>query len=263
MKIATYPTCADGLSAVDYIIECGYTSADVSADEILDDLDMRACVLDYATERGLSVGFHAPFRGVNIISPDRELRDLSLEKIKRAIDLAAEYGIPVVTFHPGKPTEEDASSELAWKDLFSAVEEIAVYAKEKRVRVGLENMEKRKFEIVCTIEDLNRFAYIAENNEYFGVTLDFVHLSTHGIFEPDLSELKLPVYDVHISQNANGKTHQPLTVEGGTVHLDAIARSLVEYGYDGFVVLEVNGDHKGSLEVMRAAVEKYEKRDDK
>ena len=259
MKITTYPISVDGLSPIDYIIECGYTSATIEVDKMLDDPEERKRVLDYAIERGLPIGVHAPFRGLNIISPDPEIRALSIKKIKRAIDLAAEYGIPTVTFHPGKPTEEDALIELAWEEMFLAVEEIAAHAKEKRVRVGIENMERRKFEIVCTIEDLNRFAYIAEDNEYFGVTLDFVHLSTHGIYEPDLSELKLPIYDVHISQNAGGKTHCPLTVDDGLVHLDAITKSLIDYGYGGFVVLEVKGGHKGSLEVMNAAVEKCKK----
>lgn len=256
MKIAAYPKIEDGRADVDYLIECGYTSIDLAADERLCGKESLVSIIEYAASKGLEVGFHAPFRGLNIISTDAETRLLSVEQIKRSIELAAEHGIPVVTFHPGKPTSEEESVEDAWARLFSVVEDIAAYAKEKRVRVAIENMEKRAFEIVCTLEDLNRFAYIAEDNEYFGVTLDFVHLSTHGIFEPDLSELKLPIYDVHISQNAGGKTHHPLTVEGGTVHLDAVVKSLLDYGYDGFVVLEVNGGRKRSLDVMNSTIEK-------
>ena len=259
MKIAAYPKVEDGLAAVDYLIESGYKSIDLPADERLCGKEVLVSIIEYATSKGLEIGFHAPFRGLNIISTDEVTRLLSVEQIKRSIDLAAEHGIPVVTFHPGKPTSDEESVEDAWARLFSAVEDIAAYAKEKRVRVAIENMEKRAFEIVCTLEDLNRFAYIAADNEYFGVTLDFVHLSTHGIFEPDLSELKLPIYDVHVSQNAGGKTHHPLTVEGGTVHLDAIVRSLLDYGYDGFVVLEVNGGRKRSLDVINATIEKITK----
>ncbi len=259
MKIAAYPKVEDGRAAVDYLIESGYTSIDVLADEKLWSREGRENILEYAASKGLDIGFHAPFRGLNIISTDEATRLLSVEQIKKSIDLAAEYGIPVVTFHPGKPTSEEESVEDAWARLFSAVEDIAAYAKEKRVRASIENMEKRAFEIVCTLEDLNRFAYIAEDNEYFGVTLDYVHLSTHGIFEPDLSELKLPIYDVHISQNAGGKTHHPLTVEGGIVHLDAVVKSLLDYGYDGFVVLEVNGGRKRSLDVINATIERFTK----
>ena len=259
MKIAAYPKVEDGRVSVDYLIECGYTSIDLPADERLCGKEGLVNIIEYAASKGLEIGFHAPFRGLNIISTDEATRSLSMEQIKKSIDLAQEYAIPVVTFHPGKPTSDEESVEDAWARLFSAVEDIAAYAKEKRVRVSIENMEKRAFEMVCTLEDLNRFAYIRENNEYFGVTLDFVHLSTHGIFEPDLSELKLPIYDVHISQNAGGKTHHPLTVEGGTVHLDAVVRSLLDYGYDGFVVLEVNGGRKRSLDVINATIERFTK----
>lgn len=259
MKVATYPKVEDGHASVDYLIECGYTSIDLAADERPCGKEGLVNIIEYAASKGLEIGFHAPFRGLNIISTDEATRLLSMEQIKKSIDLAQEYGIPVVTFHPGKPTSDEESVEDAWARLFSAVEDIAAYAKEKRVRVAIENMEKRAFEIVCTLEDLNRFAYIGENNEYFGVTLDFVHLSTHGIFEPDLSELKLPIYDVHVSQNAGGKTHHPLTVDGGIVHLDAVVRSLLDYGYDGFVVLEVNGGKKRSLDVINATIEKFTK----
>ena len=135
-----------------------------------------------------------------------------------------------------------------------AVGEIAAYAKEKHVRVGLENMERRKFELVYTIEDLNRFAELGKDNPYFGVTLDFAHFSSHGILKPDLSGLKLPIHNVHLSQGLDGKMHVPLTVENGMVDLKSVCQVLKDYDYDSLVVFEVPEDHLNSRRLLEATM---------
>jgi sugar phosphate isomerase/epimerase len=131
------------------------------------------------------------------------------------------------------------------------VEEIAAYAKEQQVYVALENMELRKYELVYTLEDLNRFAYIGKDNPYFGVTLDFAHFSSHGIYEPDLSELKLPVLNIHLSQCIDGIMHKTLAGEGGVVHVPEVCKPLHDYGYTGRIIFEMGNGYEDSLEILR------------
>ena len=112
-------------------------------------------------------------------------------------------------------------------------------------------MELRPYELVFTIDDLNRFAHLTENNPYFGATIDFAHYSSHGIGMPNLDELKLPLYNVHLSQNAaGGKMHHLLVCEEGLVDLVEVCRSLENYGYDKLVVLEVGGILMESKQVI-------------
>jgi len=185
--------------------------------------------------------------------------DLSIEaafaNVKKAIDLAARHGLGVVTFHPGRLTNDEEAPEENWKRMMVVVSEIAQYARERKVCLGLENMELRPYELVYTIEDLNRFASLAENNPYFGVTIDFTHYSSHGIGMPDLSKLKLPLYDVHVSQNVDGLMHCDLTNETGCLDVREVCRILLEYGYDGQVVLEVRGSQLESKEVLERVLD--------
>ena len=68
---------------------------------------------------------------------------------------------------------------------------------------------------------------------------------------PALSELRLPLYDVHLSQIAAGRPHHSLPAEG-VVDLASVCQSLSAYGYDGLVVLEIR-DH---MEESKALPEK-------
>lgn len=208
----------------------------------------------YAISRGLTINIHAPYGENNITSTDMERRASSIANVKASIDLAAKYGLGVVTFHPGRLSEETDDPEEIWADLMEVVSDIAQYAKEKQVYVGMENMELRPYELVFTIDDLNRFAKFGENNPYFGVTIDFAHYVTLGIGLPDLRKLELPLHNVHLSQ-VKDRPHVPLTNTDGRVDVDSICRLLADYGYTGTIVLEHGPPLWESVEMLQTAIE--------
>ena len=228
---------------IDYAVESGFKYMEISARNLPEDPSEKDKIINYAKKKGLEMSIHSPFGKNNIIDTDEENRRKSIAQVKDTIDLAAKHNLISVTFHPGRLSNEDESEEDKWEQLLKTVAEIAEYAKEKRVYIGLENMEKRPFEFVLTIEDLNRFSEIGKDNPYFGVTLDFVHFSSLAITNPDLSKLKLPVHSVHLSQGFDGKMHFPLTVENGMVDLKNVCELLKNYGYASLVVFEVREEH--------------------
>jgi len=214
-------------------------------------------IIAYALSKGLTLNLHAPYGINNISSVDSVRRASSMANVRHTIDLAARHGLGTVTFHPGRLSDDSENAEEGWIRLMNAVSEIAQYAKEKKVYVGLENMELRPYELVYTIEDLNRFAHLCVDNPYFGVTIDFAHYASHGIGLPDLGALKLPIHDVHLSRIVNGKMHSSLVTGDGTPDIDEVIRLLAAYGYDGLVVLELN-DTWGSAEVLTSKVRSFE-----
>ncbi len=216
-------------------------------------------LITYALSQGLSVNIHAPYGENNITSTDSDRRASSIANLKASIDLAAKYNLGVVTFHPGRLSNETDDPEVIWADLLEVVSDIAQYAKEKQVYVGMENMELRPYELVYTIDDLNRFSHLCENNPYFGVTIDFAHYITLGIGLPDLQALKLPLHDVHLSQVKDGRPHFSLTHTDGLVDVDKVCRLLADYGYKGTVVLEHGTPLWKSFEILDAAIKKLEK----
>ena len=210
-------------------------------------------VITYALSQGVKLNLHSPYGINNIASTDSARRASSIANLKRTIDVAAKYNLGAVAFHPGRLSDENDNPEEIWASMMDVVSDIAQYAKEKKVFVGIENMELRPYELVYTIEDLNRFAPFAENNPYFGVTIDFAHYASLGIGFPDLSALKLPIYDVHVSQIVNGVMHSGFIGPDCEPDIDEVCRLLADYGYDGLIVLETRERIWESAKMLRTA----------
>lgn len=241
MKIActdngTYLT--DSKSWTEKVIQHGIRYMEPAMSKLPEEEAALDEIITYGLSRGLSFHLHAPYGINNIASADSARRDSSIANVKRTIDLAARHSLGTVAFHPGRLSDDTDTPDEAWGRMMDAVADIARYAREKKVFVAIENMELRPYELVFTVDDLNRFAPFAENNPYFGVTVDFAHYASHGMGLPDLSALKLPIYDVHLSQIRNGKMHSGLSDSCSTPDIAGVCRLLADYGYDGVVVLE-------------------------
>jgi len=251
------PQNSTGEEWIDCAVQNGFKCMEIAVSQLPYEEEKQNEIIEYAKAKGLLLSLHSPYGKNNITDTDEENRVKSIAQVKYSIDLAAKHKLTVVTFHPGRLSDENESLEEKWEMLLEVVSDIAEYAKVKKVRIGIENMEQRKNEIVYTIDDLNRFAEIGKDNPYFGVTIDFAHFSSHNIIKPDLSRLKLPVYNVHLSQGFGGKMHFPLTVENGMVDLQSVCKVLYEYEYSSFVVLETRGEQAQSKKILEAATEAF------
>lgn len=232
--------------------EDGFRYIEIATTALPEEASEQDRIVEYAKSLGFGVQLHAPFGKNNISSSDEVCRCSSIQNTKNAIDLAARHGIDIVCFHPGRRSDDGESAEENFPRLYEAVREIAEYVKEKRVHVALENMERRPYEYIMTVDDLNRFAPLGEDNEYLGVTIDFCHYSSHTVGEVPLHQIRLPLFDVHLSQNVGGKMHRNLNEEG-EISLALVDAMLRRIGYDGFVTLEVL-DHKVSLDALLEAL---------
>ena len=239
-------------SLTDAFVSHGVFYMGLTAVRLPEDEEKRDAIISFALSHGAEINLHAPFGINNISSTDKELRRTSIENTKRSIDLAAKFALKAVTFHPGRQTVETDDPEEIWADMMEAVAEIAQYAKEKKVNVGIENMELRPYELVQTVEDLNRFAHLGVDNPYFGVTIDFAHYTTLGIGLPDLTKLKLPIHNVHLSQVRGGTANHSLAFTDGDVDLAGVCKALKEYGYDGHVLLEIGPPFWESVDILNA-----------
>lgn len=227
-----------------------FSFMEIAVSKLPEDEEEQDEIISYALSHGVSLNLHAPYGINNISSADPDRRKSSIANVKHSIDLVAKHGLGVVAFHPGRLSDDAESPEENWERMMDIVSDIAQYAKKKKVFVAIENMELRPYELVYSIDDLNRFAHLSENNPYFGVTLDFAHYSSHGIGLPDLKKLKLPLYDVHLSQNVDQKMHRALSSEDGSLDIREVCRLLLDYGYDGLVVLEVEGNASESKKIL-------------
>lgn len=246
----------DLMDCIDYIASIGQKCIEVQMLLLPKTDEGQDRIIEYALSKGIKINIHSHYGANNITDTNLENQELSVAQLKHSIDIAARHNLGVVTFHPGRLSQKGENKEEKWEFLLETVGYIAEYAKQKKVYVAIENMEKRPFELVYTIDDLNRFAKFGKNNPYFGVTIDFAHFASHQIFSPQLEKLKLPVLNVHMSQYADKKMHMPLTVENGAVDVDEVCRTLLKYGYESFVVFEIPADFNESASILISAYNK-------
>lgn len=226
------------MDSIDVALKSGCGGIEIQTDYLPEEKSERDAVFAYAKQRGLYVSLHGPSSDINISSLNRGICRESIRQIKEAIDLARQYGVEKMTFHPGRLSSARENVQDKWRVLLDSVKEIADYANQMEVHVGIENMEKRKKELVFTVEDLNRFAEPACGNSFFGVTLDFCHFATNGIFQPKLEQLRLPVKNVHISQCVDGKPHYALD-KAGEIDFADVMDMLERIDYTGSVTMEI------------------------
>ena len=249
---------ADNRSWTDEALRRGVSYMELAVARLPEDETSLDELITYAQSRGMSLNLHAPYGINNITATDSARRLSSIANVKRTIDLSAKYKLGTVTFHPGRLSDNADDPKDIWASMMEIVSDIALYAKEKKVFIGIENMERRPYELVYTINDLNRFAPLARDNPYFGATIDFAHYASHGIGLPDLQALELPIHDVHISQIVDGKMHSALSNTDGAPHIASVCGLLADYGYDGPLVLEVTDRVWESAEMLRSAIKSIE-----
>lgn len=224
--------------SIDVAVKSGCSGIEIQTDYLPEAESERAEVFAYARQQGLYVSLHGPSSDINISSLNRGIRQESIRQIKEAIRIAKRYAVEKLTIHPGLLSSARENVEDKWQVMLESVREIAECAKQMQVHVGIENMEKRKKELVYTISDLNRFAEITRGNPYFGVTLDFCHFATNGIFSPELDQLQLPVKNVHVSQCVEGKPHYALDKDG-QIDFANVSAMLRAIGYKGSITMEI------------------------
>ena len=254
MKIACgYRILDDSIFAwIDKAKDEGFSHMELASTSLPTDPADADRVVAYAREKGFTLSIHAPYGKTNITSPDPEVRAWSVERVADAIRFAARHSIDLVALHPGRfgGVEGEPAAEENLALMTETLRELGEIAREGGVRIALENMEARPNEIVHSVKELNYFAPLAAENPYFGVTMDFSHYLTLGIGLPDLSELKLPLFDVHLSQTVEGKPHFTLERKDGIADLPVIVSDLRAYGYAGPVVLEVREGHGASRAIL-------------
>ena len=209
--------------SVKFALECGFDGLEIQTDYLSGEDEIRK-----ALNAGLDVSLHAPCGDINISALNKGICQESVNQVKLAIDLASKFNLRVVTFHPGRLSSARENITDKWELLLESVQDIADYAKERKVYIAIENMELRKKELVFSVDDLNKFEFISKNNIYFGVTLDFSHFATNKIYPQNITGLRLPVYNVHISQCVGGKPHFPL-YDAGEIEMPDVIKILGNY----------------------------------
>lgn len=213
---------------------------------------------------------HAPFRGLDLTSPDGGVRRRAVSTLSRTVEIAADIDCPLVVVHvdgagPGAAGElkagEAAGSRAAFVDEAEAVERAAAalavlckHAEDLGVGVLIENQpDASRRRLGATVADLLEIINMV-GAPNIGICFDVPHaaVSTGG-WEAELRAALPHVRSVHASDtHGEADSHLPLGL--GAIQWGRVLDVLEEEAYDGGFVLEAAGGEEAlerSLEALR------------
>ncbi len=189
-------------------------------------------------EHGIELVLHGPVHDVNLASLKEPIRRASVDILKSCIDVVHLIGGDSIAVHCGKcPADQIRMLEVARQRLYASLHEIATYAAEHGVRIGIENKQHGRDREIVLYPDEQR-VYVESIREFGGfAVVDIGHANTTEVAPVDyLRTLGDLVEEVHLHDNRGAKDdHLPLG--SGTVPLRDVLMEL--RSFSGRVVLEV------------------------
>lgn len=240
------------------------------------DLDELAAAMDRIGLAAHSI--HAPFRGLDLTSPDPGVRNRAVSVLSRTIEMAGRLDCPYVVVHVdgagergagGAPTQHSGAggsgAETGGRDAFvdeaeaferaaAALTVLCKHAQDHHVTILVENQPdpaRRRFG--ASVADLLELIHMV-GAPNIGICFDVPHavVSTGG-WEKELRAALPYVRSVHASDTEGGSdAHWPLG--RGAIDWRRVLEVLEEAGYDGGFVLEVAGG-EAALEESFAALQ--------
>ncbi len=177
---------------------------------------------------------HGPFIHLSLVSHVDSVNEWSLMRFHEAVELAANLGARVVTFHAGTyPVFGDRE-----KALHQLAERFAPFVKSDSPIVTLENMPVRggtARECLGKLDDLIDLESLLPDVRF---TLDVGHCLQNGDdFESFLRDKSHRISDIHLHDAiCGGKAH--LALGKGNLDLVSLLRTLREVKFGGYVGLE-------------------------
>ena len=191
-----------------------------------------------------------------------------VEKTKRIVDLAAEFGASVITTHIGVIPED--KSDPRYSVMLRALSECGLYAKKKGVTLAIETGPEKAKTLLAFIEDTEggvgvnldpaNFTMVTGQDAVEAVYIlgkHIVHTHAKDGVMLDKNQNPTDVYHafavggVDALNACSGFKEIPLG-EGGVDWLNYI-RALREVGFDGFLTIERECGDNPTLDIEKAA----------
>jgi len=172
-----------------------------------------------------------------------------VDALKRRIDLSRKIGAKIVNTKTGDPKSEE---EI--KNFFKHVEEVAEYAEENNIFIGLETSGKYFNTAKKAVPILKKI-----NSEYIKLNYDTANVIYYeGIFPEDDIEYGVEhLIHIHLKDKRGGKGEYDFPALGkGVINFQKIFNILFNYKYTGPLSIEIefDGKHNETLNGVNEAV---------
>ncbi len=206
--------------------------------------------LDYYKHSGLVTSLHGAFIDIFPISPDPDIRAISIDKVRRSCELALTLDSKNIVFHTSAVHTLDGKALNGWA--IKAAEFYDALAREYDLNIFIEN-----FFDLLPIELGLLMKY--SKDQRVNVCLDLGHANiSHRPPASWFEELGDNVKYLHLSDN-NGVYDDHVELGAGKLDFDAIGKNIVENLNEIPVTLEVKGidSTKKAIEYLRDLQARY------
>jgi sugar phosphate isomerase/epimerase len=193
-----------------------------------------------AAETGAGLSVHLPTTDVNPLARNRRIRQASIEAQRAGLAWAAELGASLAVLHPGQvggaADQAAIRSGPAWAQASGLLRELAACGRDLGVELTIENL-------IGPREVVSDPGLLVELCREVGLraTIDFSHALLAG-HPPDAFTRQLAGLLRHVHLNdTDGASDRHWPLGRGVVPAAACAQALAEIGFDGVVVLEMDG----------------------
>lgn len=200
---------------------------------------------ELAEEEGIAISSVATglYWSYSFTSANEEIRNKAFMIAKKQIDVAALLGADTVLIVPGAvgvdfvPNCEVVDYDVAYERAFTAIKDLAGYAEEKKINIGLENVWN-KF-LLSPLEMRSFIDGIA--SPYVGSYLDVGNVVYSGYPEQWVKILGNRIKKVHFKDYRRnvGSVDGFVDLLSGDVNFPAVTNALKTIGYKSFVSAEM------------------------
>lgn len=182
-----------------------------------------------------------------LMSPGEDERELRVDFLKRAIDIAADLGSEAMSFWSGI-LREPISHQAALERLALGCEAVIDYAAVRNVKLAFEPEPGMFIDTFASYAKLLRLV----DAPHFGLTVDIghVHCVEDGAIADHLRHWSDRLYNVHIEDMKRG-VHEHLRIGEGEIDFPPVMHALQEIGYTGGVHVELSRHSHMAPEVMQ------------
>ena len=171
------------------------------------------------------------------LTPHRGLLQRRIEHTVWALEVASELGAPSISTQPGGPVPEGMGRDEALKRFIDGLRQVAPTARRLGVRILVEPEPELLIE---TVDDFLWFWEAADDlHDICGLNFDVGHMVCAGV-DPSsaFGRVKEIVRHIHI-EDIKGRRHYHLIPGEGEIDYERFFATLQQYGYDGFLSLEL------------------------
>jgi sugar phosphate isomerase/epimerase len=227
----------DTATGLQHIARIGFDTVDLFAEAMSITADEKRVIARTCEKARLPI-VSCVVVATGLVDFNDPVRDFHVLRVKRHVDLAAEFGARNVLLVLGEYVwqREVIPPEAQWNWAIETCRAIGDYADSRNVDVALE-LEPFRLSLLNNVREMVRFVDEC-NHPRVRANIDVSHLVLADVSPPELASLKGRAIHVHIS-DCDGKVHGDLPPGRGVVKFAPYLQAIKELAFDGVISIEL------------------------